>query len=42
MASSVTRLVKKPNSKSVIWNYFGVSADDTGRPIDGSEKKTYL
>ena len=39
MASSVTRLVKKPNSKSVIWNYFGVSADDTGRPIDGSEKK---
>lgn len=35
----VTNLVKKRNSKSVIWNYFGIKADDTGRPIDGCEKK---
>ena len=31
--------MKKCNSKSVIWNYFRIKADDTGRSINGYEKK---
>ena len=26
-------LVKKSRVKSVIWNYFGVKGDETGKPI---------
>ena len=26
-------LVKKPNTISVVWNYFGLKADSEGRPI---------
>ena len=32
-------LVKKPNSKSVVWKYFEIRADESGIPIPGNEKK---
>jgi len=32
-------LVKKPNSKSVVWKYFGIRANESGIPIPRNEKK---
>uniref|UniRef100_A0A1X7V255 BED-type domain-containing protein n=1 Tax=Amphimedon queenslandica TaxID=400682 RepID=A0A1X7V255_AMPQE len=29
-----SRIVKKPNTTSPIWKYFGVEADDSGKPIN--------
>ena len=41
LTTDVTNLVKKHNSKSVIWNYFRIKADDIWRPMDGYEKKEH-
>lgn len=32
-SSNNTHLIKKPNTTSVVWNYFSVKADDKGVPI---------
>jgi len=32
-SSSELNLVKKPNTMSSVWNYFSVTADETGVPV---------
>ena len=29
-------LVKKPGTKSLVWDYFGVKVDTNGKPIDNT------
>ena len=31
-------LVKKKNTKSVVWNYFGIKADENGVQIPGEDQ----
>ena len=33
-APSTTTLLKKPNSTSIIWNYFGLKPDKDGKAVD--------
>ena len=33
-------LVKKKDTKSVVWNYFGIKADENGVQIPGEESRT--
>ena len=39
MASNLTTSDVTYNLKSIIWNYFRIRTDDTGRAIDGCERK---
>ena len=38
MAEVEERLVKKPNSKSIVWNYFGQKADERDIPLREEER----
>ncbi len=35
-------LLKKSNSRSEIWNYFGFLPDETGKPIDDGKRTRLL
>lgn len=39
MAEAEERLVKKPNSKSIVWNYFGLKADEHDIPLREEEDR---
>ena len=34
-------LVKKPNSKSIVWNYFGLKADEYNVPLPSEEERLF-
>ena len=37
--ASTERLVKKPNSKSIVWNYFGLKAGENNLPLPKEEER---
>ena len=39
MAEVEERLVKKPNCRSVVWNYFGLKANEYGIPLSEEEER---